>query len=100
MHEHVFVLSEEVRQNYPADWDEDDRVDDAVAKLDRAEARGCQTIVDPTVIGLGRDIGADPPGRGTGPAEHHRGHRPVHLQRGAAYFKYRGPARDDGRRIR
>ena len=56
MHEHVFVLNEEVRQNYPADWDEDERVDDAVAKLNALAARGCQTIVDPTVLGLGRDI--------------------------------------------
>lgn len=57
MHEHVFVLNEEVRQNYPADWHEDDRVADAVARLTALAARGCQTIVDPTVLGLGRDIG-------------------------------------------
>jgi phosphotriesterase-related protein len=56
MHEHVFILNEEVRQNYPAGWDEDDRVDDAIAKLNALAARGCQTIVDPTVLGLGRDI--------------------------------------------
>jgi phosphotriesterase-related protein len=56
MHEHVFVLNEEVRQNYPADWAEDDRVDDAIAKLSALAGRGCQTIVDPTVLGLGRDI--------------------------------------------
>ena len=56
MHEHVFVLNEEVRQNYPAGWDEDDRVDDAIGQLTALAARGCQTIVDPTVLGLGRDI--------------------------------------------
>jgi len=56
MHEHVFVLNEEVRRNYPADWDENERVDDAVAKLTALAKRGCQTIADPTVIGLGRDI--------------------------------------------
>src|SRR5271169_6354976 len=56
MHEHVFVLSEEIRQNYPAGWDEDERVDDAIAKLNVLAGRGCQTIVDPTVLGLGRDI--------------------------------------------
>jgi phosphotriesterase-related protein len=56
MHEHVFVLNEEVRQNYPADWSEDDRVDAAIGKLNSLAARGCQTIVDPTVLGLGRDI--------------------------------------------
>jgi phosphotriesterase-related protein len=56
MHEHVFVLNEEVRENYPAEWDETDRVDDAIAKLTALYDRGCQTIVDPTVLGLGRDI--------------------------------------------
>ncbi len=56
MHEHVFVLSEEVRQNYPGSWAEDDRVDEAIGKLSALAARGCQTIVDPTVLGLGRDI--------------------------------------------
>jgi phosphotriesterase-related protein len=56
MHEHVFVLNEEVRENYPGDWDETYRVDDAIAKLTALYDRGCQTIVDPTVLGLGRDI--------------------------------------------
>jgi phosphotriesterase-related protein len=56
MHEHVFVLNEEVRANYPADWAEDDRVDDAIAKISALAGRDCQTIVDPTVLGLGRDI--------------------------------------------
>jgi phosphotriesterase-related protein len=56
MHEHVFVLNEEIRQNYPGDWDETDRVDDAIEKLTALAGRGCQTIVDPTVVGLGRDI--------------------------------------------
>jgi phosphotriesterase-related protein len=56
MHEHVFVLNTEVRENYPAGWDEDDRVDDAITKLNALAARGCQTILDPTVLGLGRDI--------------------------------------------
>jgi phosphotriesterase-related protein len=56
MHEHVFVLNEEIRVNYPAGWDEDDRVDEAIGKLNALAKRGCQTIVDPTVIGLGRDI--------------------------------------------
>ncbi|MBF5001396.1 phosphotriesterase [Nocardia sp. BSTN01] len=59
MHEHVFVLGEEMRQNYPDypnHWDEDARVADAVAKLRECAARGIDTIVDPTVIGLGRYI--------------------------------------------
>lgn len=56
MHEHVFVLNEEIRQNFPAEWDEEERVTDAAAKLNALKQRGCDTIVDPTVIGLGRDI--------------------------------------------
>ena len=56
MHEHVFVLNEEIRQNYAADWDEDQRVADAAAKLTALAGRGVATIADPTVVGLGRNI--------------------------------------------
>jgi phosphotriesterase-related protein len=57
MHEHVFVLDADVQQNYPAEWgSEDARVDDAVEKLKALAAQGIRTIVDPTVIGLGRYI--------------------------------------------
>ena len=55
MHEHVFVMSTEHMQNYGSDWwDEEFRVTDAVAKLNAMHAKGIQTIVDPTVWGLGR----------------------------------------------
>ena len=55
VHEHVFVLSPDVQQNYPAEWgSEDDRVADAVGRLRALAATGVSTIVDPTVIGLGR----------------------------------------------
>lgn len=56
MHEHVFTLNTEVQRNYPAQWDEAVRVDDAVAKLNELVGRGARTIVDLTVVGLGRDI--------------------------------------------
>jgi phosphotriesterase-related protein len=56
MHEHVFVLSEELRQNYPSRWDEDARVAEAVERLTTLKANGIDTIVDPTVLGLGRFI--------------------------------------------
>jgi phosphotriesterase-related protein len=56
VHEHVFVLNEEIRQNYPAGWDEDEQVASAVAKLAALEQRGIATIADPTVVGLGRSI--------------------------------------------
>ena len=57
MHEHVFVLTPDVQQNYPQEWgDEDARVADAIAKLSALATQGVRTIVDPTVIGLGRYI--------------------------------------------
>ena len=57
MHEHVFVLSTEVMQNFPEPWgDEEKRVADAVARLNELKSRGVDTIVDLTVIGLGRYI--------------------------------------------
>lgn len=54
MHEHVFVVGEELRRNSLTPWDERHRVEDAVAKLRELRAAGVETIVDPTVIGLGR----------------------------------------------
>src|SRR4051812_38451098 len=57
VHEHVFVLSADVQQNYPEEWgSEEQRVADAVEKLNKLAAVGVRTIVDPTVIGLGRYI--------------------------------------------
>ena len=58
MHEHVFVLSTEHLDNYGVGswWDEQERVADAVTKLTDLKARGVDTIVDPTVWGLGRYI--------------------------------------------
>ena len=57
MHEHVFVLTPDVQQNFPEEWgDEQARQDDAVAKLSALAASGVRTIVDLTVIGLGRYV--------------------------------------------
>ncbi|MBV9315370.1 MAG: phosphotriesterase [Pseudonocardia sp.] len=57
MHEHIFVLTADVQQNYPGEWgSEDGRVVDAVGKLRSLAAQGVRTIVDPTVVGLGRYI--------------------------------------------
>ncbi len=55
-HEHVFVRSEEILRNYPHLWDEEARVADAVTRLRAMVDRGVRTIVDPTVLGLGRDV--------------------------------------------
>ena len=61
MHEHVFVMQPEPLQNYghlwgESYWDEDERVADAVAKLRRLRDGGITTLVDPTVLGIGRHI--------------------------------------------
>ena len=58
MHEHVFVLNADVQQNYPQEWgDEDTRVRRRDPEADCAVGvRRVRTIVDPTVIGLGRYI--------------------------------------------
>jgi len=57
MHEHIFVLSTEIMQNFPEGWgDEEQRVADAIARLNELKARGVDTVVDLTVIGLGRYI--------------------------------------------
>ena len=57
MHEHIFVLSAEILQNYPEAWgDEELRVAEAVARMKQLEASGVRTVVDLTVIGLGRYI--------------------------------------------
>jgi phosphotriesterase-related protein len=57
MHEHIFVLTAEVQQNYPDEWgDEETRVADAVARLRELPKHGISTIVDVTVIGQGRNM--------------------------------------------
>jgi phosphotriesterase-related protein len=57
MHEHVFVLDTEILQNYPEEWGaEEKRVADAISRLNELKSRGVDTIVDLTVIGLGRYI--------------------------------------------
>jgi phosphotriesterase-related protein len=57
MHEHIFVLTADVQQNYPEEWgDEAARVADAVRKLRELPAAGIGTVVDVTVIGQGRYI--------------------------------------------
>lgn len=57
VHEHVFILSPEIVQNYPEEWgDEDERVADAVRRLTELKQAGIDTIIDPTALGLGRYI--------------------------------------------
>jgi phosphotriesterase-related protein len=57
MHEHIFVLSAEIMANYPETWgDEERRIADAVTRLNELSARGIHSVVDLTVVGLGRYI--------------------------------------------
>lgn len=57
MHEHIFFLSTEIMQNFPEGWgDEDKRVADAIRRLNELKAVGVDSLVDLTVIGLGRYI--------------------------------------------
>jgi phosphotriesterase-related protein len=57
MHEHVFVISTEIQQNYPEEWGpEDARVADAIRRLNELKAAGIDTILDPTALGLGRYV--------------------------------------------
>jgi phosphotriesterase-related protein len=56
MHEHVFVRSPEVATNWPTGWDRATQVARAVERLQELKEAGIDTIVDLTVVGLGRDI--------------------------------------------
>lgn len=57
MHEHVFVMAPELALNHPqfADWDEDRAVDEAAQRLEALREAGVGTLVDMTVLGLGRN---------------------------------------------
>lgn len=57
MHEHIFVYDPEILQNYPAEWgSEDRRIADAAMRLNQLKSKGVDSIVDLTVIGVGRNI--------------------------------------------
>jgi phosphotriesterase-related protein len=55
MHEHIFVLSPEIEKK-SEEWDEDAQQARAVQKLRELKQHGIDTLVDLTVIGLGRYI--------------------------------------------
>jgi len=57
MHEHIFVLSTEIMQNYPGVWgNEEKRVAEAVTRLNELSSHGIKSVVDLTVVGLGRYV--------------------------------------------
>ncbi len=55
MHEHVFVLSPEIEKT-ASEWDEQAARDTAAERLGELERSGIDTLVDLTVIGLGRNM--------------------------------------------
>lgn len=58
IHEHVFVGHPELDLNLPhPEWCEERAVEAAVAGLERLWDLGVRTVVDLTVLGLGRDVG-------------------------------------------
>jgi phosphotriesterase-related protein len=56
MHEHVFVVDPDIVANVATEWNEEAELVDAARRLDELYAAGIHTIVDLTVIGLGRSI--------------------------------------------
>jgi hypothetical protein len=55
MHEHIFVLSSEIEKT-AEEWDEEAEQTRALAKLRELKEQGIDTLVDLTVVGLGRYI--------------------------------------------
>lgn len=55
-HEHVFVLTPDSQANWSDEWDEEERISEAVTQLRQVVEAGYRTIIDPTVDGIGRDV--------------------------------------------
>jgi phosphotriesterase-related protein len=57
MHEHVFTFDPDYQINYPQSWgDRNQRVAEAADRLEQLYETGVRTIVDLTVLGLGRNL--------------------------------------------
>jgi len=56
IHEHVFLMDTEYTYNYRPDFFEEKTVTDAADRLNRLKAIGIDTIIDLTVLGLGRHM--------------------------------------------
>ena len=103
MHEHVFITSPEIMQNwpdYPEGFEDEVRIADAIEQLTLAQNSGVQTIVDCTVIGVGRYVPRIQKVAEGVEREHHRRHRRLHLQRRPAVLLLSGSRHHAGRRPR
>jgi phosphotriesterase-related protein len=56
IHEHVFLMDMEYVYNYRTDFFGDDTITNAAARLNALKATGIDTIIDLTVLGLGRHV--------------------------------------------
>ncbi len=56
MHEHIFTHPEGLIQAFPTVWDEEKEIRNAQTKLKDLHKQGVDTIVDATILGLGRNI--------------------------------------------
>lgn len=56
IHEHVFLMDMEYTYNYRPDFFEDTTIAEAAARLNGLKACGIDTIIDLTVLGLGRHV--------------------------------------------
>ncbi len=56
IHEHVFLMDMEYTFNYRADFFEEKTITEAADRLNELKAAGIDTIIDLTVLGLGRHI--------------------------------------------
>lgn len=54
IHEHIFLMDMEYTYNYRPDFFEDETIARAAARLNALKAAGIDTIIDLTVLGLGR----------------------------------------------
>jgi phosphotriesterase-related protein len=56
MHEHIVLVNPEIEANYPGRFDEELEIAQAQDRLRHLKSVGVDTVVDLTVIGLGRDV--------------------------------------------
>jgi phosphotriesterase-related protein len=58
MHEHLFVVNPELQSNFPGygGWDEEEQLRSGAQKLNALHAAGYSTLVDATVMPMGRDV--------------------------------------------
>jgi len=55
-HEHIVLFEPELDRNYPGWWNESEQVAIAQDQLRRLKQLGVDSLIDMTVLGLGRDV--------------------------------------------